>query len=578
MPALTILFRLIVVSLLVSCSLSTVAADIISKNDLDAQKEFLQLKIDSSKESQQKDIDGLNKRVEGVDKRVDDQVSRVADIGNQVDRFGICITVLLFLAGVFGYFSAANKAREEAREATKQWLEKHFQTLQQKIKSLEESAALAQTRIDSTVDGVNAHATAAKEYIQRNLDSTNNSIGQISRSDDEALQQSAEQIRSTPEANYSFEDWDTRAFAAYRAEQLEDAALFWKRAATVPGAGAVRTAQALHNRSVVLRQLRRWNDAKTTLEELIASYGNDPSPELQLIMSKALLGLGVTFSNLQDDNAAIAAYDKLISLHDDGESPALREQIAKAMFNKGLKLGQMGLADEEITTYENLLSRYAADNSAALREPIANALLNKGFTLGQIQRSEDAIAAYDQLITLYNNDDSPAIRVQVVKATVNKGIQLGQMQRNDEAVSIFEHLITRYGNDASPDLQEPIAHALNGRGFFRLLEAKKNWTKQEDRANLLSQAETELQRALTGIPGWGTALGNLAYVQWLQGKTLETEQNFRAALVATVSGGETLYRATLDDIAQYTTPEDDGFRKLVERLWEEYQTQQPTKD
>ena len=120
------LLRLLVISLTLVSSLPAAAGGI-SKDVLDAQKELLQLKIDSGKELLQKDIEAQGKRLDALDKRIDDQVNRVSDIGNAVDRsatisgwIGILIAVLLAAGGLVGYFSIVEKAKREARETRQQ--------------------------------------------------------------------------------------------------------------------------------------------------------------------------------------------------------------------------------------------------------------------------------------------------------------------------------------------------------------------------------------------------------------------------------------------------------------------------
>ena len=90
------------IAICLAASWPCTAKESVSQDDLSAQKELLQAKLDANKELTQKDIEILYKRFDAVDKRIDDQVSRVSDIGNSVDRFttiigviGTLITVLL---------------------------------------------------------------------------------------------------------------------------------------------------------------------------------------------------------------------------------------------------------------------------------------------------------------------------------------------------------------------------------------------------------------------------------------------------------------------------------------------------
>lgn len=494
------LLRFFALCLLLHLSLPAISGNGIGKDELDAQKEWLLLKIDSGKELAQKDIEAQGKRLDALDKRIDDQVSRVSDIGNAVDRFSvvtgwiaILITGVLALGGLLGYLSVTKKAREEAEVVSeitsKKWFDDNHQTLSERIRDLENAVAQALEKIAHSVADVEMHRQSAINTIQNGITSGVDSNPKLSPEDEEGLRASVKQLKDKPEANYSFDDWNTRAFAAYQARQFEDAALFWKYAAEVPNAGAVNTAQALFNRAVTLSDLKR--------------------------------------------------------------------------------------DDEAIVLYDQLIATYADDKTSALREQVARAMGSKAFRLGQKEKNEEATALYDQLIATYADDKTPALREQVGRAMLNKAVALGKMEKSEEAIALCEQLIATYANDKTPALCRQVAMAMNGNGFNYLMLAKKNWNTQEHALHSLMQAEQCLQTCLEKKAQWGMALGNLAYVQWLLQRPTDSEASFRTALKSKENGGDELYKLTLDDVAQYTIPEDVDFKEMVERLWAEYKGQPP---
>lgn len=368
--------------------------------------------------------------------------------------------------------------------------------------------------------------------MQKNMASSTDNNQQISAEDVAGLRASDKQLKDKPEANYSFDDWNTRAFAAYQARQYEDAALFWKRAAEIPNVGAEKTAQTLFNRAVALSDLKRNEEAISTYDQVIYTYRADPAP-------------------------------------------AIRELVAKATLNKGVTHSQMGHNDKEIATYDQLIDTYRADPAPAIRGQVANAMVNKGVAHGQIGDNDKEIATYDQVIDAYRADSTPAIRELVAKAMVNKGITHGQMSDNGKAITTYEQVIDTYLADPAPAIREQVAQALNGRGFNSLLTAKQALSNQnKPEANeLLHKALADLQAAIERKPECGAILGNLAYVQWLLKLPAEAEATFRNALNSKENGGEFLYKATLNDIAQHPIPEDAGFHEMVKRLWVEFQAQ-----
>ena len=609
------------IAICLAASWPCTAKESVSQDDLSAQKELLQAKLDANKELTQKDIEILYKRFDAVDKRIDDQVSRVSDIGNSVDRFttiigviGTLITVLLTLGGLIGYFSVVAKVRETAQETAKKWLQENEKELRSRTDTLHSNA---QEAINTTLEGVTNSASEAKAAMER----AQKEIGRtqpdapatpVSRKDTETLQRRSEELKSIPENSYSFDDWNTRAFAAYNDGRLERAALYWENAAKIPAAGAENSASALFNQGVSLGQLHKHDAAIAAFDQLISRYTNDTSNALREQVAKAIVNSGATHGQMGDNDKAIAAYEQVIATY--SSDPALREPVATAMVNKGIRLGKMGDNEKEIAAYEQVIAAYSSDptptlreqvaramvnkgfthgqmgdnekeiaayeqviatysSDPALREPVARAMVNKGATHGQMGANDKAIATYEQVIDTYSSDPAPALREQVAKAMVNKGITHGKMGNNDKEIATYEQVIDTYSSDPAPALHEQVTRALNCKGFTLLLSAKEQLVSGDGHQanNLLQKGETDLQAAVERKPQWGIALGNLAYIQWLLKRPAESEATFRDALTAKDDGGEHLYKDTLDDITQHPIPEDAAFREMVTRVWTEFQ-------
>ena len=446
--------RLLVLSLLFSLSLASPASEQASKADLEAQKESLQLKIDTNQALTQKDIENLKSQLDGAGKRIDDQSNRIGDIGLSVTWFGILITLLFGIGGFSGYISAKNKAKEEAQQASKEWIKDNQAKLERKIQQLEETveqvqqkAEQAHQQIDNSASRVEQHSQDVDALMDR-IESQIVRAQSISPEDKIRLHDNIKNITEKPESEYSFKDWNKRAFDCYNSEKFEEAALYWKRASEIPNIGNLHKVIALFFRAIVFRKMNQTNEA--------------------------------------------------------------------------------------ISIYEQIIRDFGADSAPTVRRRVAGALVNKGVCLRQLGKPEDAIAVYDQVISDYAADSNPAMR-------------------------------------------EPVAGALNGKGFTYLQKAKQAWAEPEKRLALLEEAQVNLSASLKKYSDSAITLGNLAYTQWLLGDQQASEDTFRSALTAPGNGGEFLYRATLDDIAQYPVPEDEGFRAMVERLWQEYQAQAPAK-
>ncbi|MDR0225078.1 MAG: tetratricopeptide repeat protein [Burkholderiaceae bacterium] len=458
--------RRLALGLLLCPALIAFADEPVSKELLDAQKEFLLLKIDNGREIVQKDMEAMKSRIDAFDKRVDDHGSRVGDIGQSVDRWAIALGGILAFLGLFGYFSIAKKSADEANKASEEWFRKNQNSLLERIQELEHAASQGRLKIDSSVSDTEKYSKQAMEQMQKRINASGEKAQPISEAGEKALHQSAEELKEKPEANYSFDDWNTRAFEAYRSGKYEDAALYWKRASTVTGAGSINALQAGFNRSVALGDLKRFGEALESYGQLIDAYFDDPMLAIREQVARAMFNKGITLGQMHKPKEEVAVYEQLIATYWGDATPALREQVAGAMFNKGITLGQMQRPEEALAVYEQLISTYARDSTPALRAQVAAAMLGKGITLGKMQNLKDGVAVYEQLIATYAGDATPALREQVAKAMLNKGVILGQMQKQGEEATVYEQLIATYAGDATPALRAQVAKAMLNKGII----------------------------------------------------------------------------------------------------------------
>jgi len=364
----------------------------LQQSKLESQKELQVKELESQKALQVKDIETVRQQITAVDKRVDDQL---AQLGQSIDRFGtlttllsVVITVLLVLGGFLGYRNAKSEAKEAAsdvaRASAQEWFDKQAEQLREQIKALGHKAAQLHIEMDGHAQGVQAYAAdveraikTVQESIVKNGAQTPSALADSTK----VLAQRDRELKASNEDSYSFDDWNTRAHAAYTAGALEDAAYFWFKAAGVADASATSVAKVLINR-------------------------------------------GITQGQLSQHEAEIASYDEVLHRFGDAAEPALREQVARALVNKGVTQGQVNQNEAEIATYDEVLRRFGDAAEPALREQVAMALLYKGITQGQMNQNEAAMATFDEVLRRFGNAAEPALRETVARATVNKdGIQ-----------------------------------------------------------------------------------------------------------------------------------------------------------
>ncbi|MDR3413908.1 MAG: hypothetical protein P4L87_23590 [Formivibrio sp.] len=505
--------------------LALFAADnTVTQGELDHAKEVIQLKVDSGNQI-------LITRIDNQDKRIEDQKGRIDDVKSRVDWFvgslGILITALAAVAGTFGYYSVKNKAQETAeieankvapkiaRETAEDWFKTHHDELEHKLIAFQKRI----TELENVAhENVNKTITAFTKRLESlSVNTTNSPAGNGTE------EITAEDLTRKPEAEYTFQDWNTRAFAAHSDGDMEGSARYWKQAALASQATPRQIAQSLFNAGVAL-------GAQNRIEE------------------------------------EMAIYEQIISRFDRDLEPALCEQVAKARLNKGIRLSELERYEETIAILDQLIASFGNTSEPTLREQVAKAMLTKAVTLGKLERYEETITIFDHLIASFGDAHEPTLREQVAKAMIYKTVALNLLQRNDEVIPIYDQIIARFGNAPEPTLREQVSHAQVGKGFKLLCLAKKYWANKSSCQQLLQQAQHFFQAALAQSPEKGIVLGNQAYCAHLLGQTSTVRDLLRQALT---EGGKWLYEATLDDLAIHPAPPDTEFRVLLDEVWGE---------
>lgn len=572
----------------------------IPESDFNAYKELAQVKLDAAKESLQKDVAALGTRVDNQDKRIDQQGNRIGDVSISLTWFGILLTLLAIIAGFVGYYTASTKARKEAQEEAKKavddWLKTHEADLKQRIKAAEDFAADSRTHIQTFEDEINqlkaqlsdkliahtnnkmAEANALVEDAKRQLQATiAQSAGQTTPpalpEALAALQALGEHLRHKSEAEYTFEDWNDRAFAALAQDRFEDAAQYWQRASEHPNAEAAQIAQALSYKGFALGRLGHIQEEIAAYDVVDARYAEDTSPTVREIVARTLVNKGVALGKRGSNYEAIAVDELIETRYSSDISPTMREQVAKALVNRGNAFGRIEQTDEAIASYDLVEARYTSDSPPTLREQVARALLNKGIALGKLGRNEAAIKAFDLVDARYTSDAEQGLREQVASALVCKSITLQRLERRGEAAAVADLVETRYAIDATPRLRGLVAQVRNSRGFWLLCRAKAEWANMNLRQLNLDVATSLFELAEAQVDDKPIVLGNRAYCAHLRGEPVEVVRPLLER--ALKDGGERLYTATLDDLAIHPVPEDAAFRVLLDEVWAEVRGEDP---
>jgi len=484
--------------------------------------------------------------------RLNDMSSRIGDIDIWLTSFSIIVSVALGALALIGFFTVSAKARkeaqDEARKAVDDWLRTHEADLKQRIKAAEDFAAESRTHIQAFEDEIKqlkaqlsdkliAHtnqqmaetaalADEAKRRIQASMAQPSGpATPAVPPAALQALQAQAESLRHKEEADYTFEDWDDRAFAAFEDGKFEDAAECWKRASEFQGASPVQVVRTLVNKGIALGHLKRYGESIDTNDHVYRHfYAVDNAPPMRDLVSQALYNKANTLSKLGRTEAAVTAYELLDAHYREDTTPNMQLRLAKALIDKGLTLGQRGHTDDELKAYRRVEMRYANGTAPALRELVAKALFNSAVSLEQIGRTEDALAAYDR-IEAYSTDNTTS------------------------------------------ELHKRVAKARNGKGAILLYRAKANWADLPQRQADLSAAVRLFEQAEREHPDRPLVLGNRAYCAHLRSEPIGVVRSLLER--ALKDGGEWLYKGIVDDLAIHPIPEDAAYRTLLDAVWTE---------
>ncbi len=108
--------------------------------------------------------------------------------------------------------------------------------------------------------------------------------------------------------------------------------------------------------------------------------------------------------------------------------------------------------------------------------------------------------------------------------------------------------------------------------------AKKEWQtpkKENEAREILSQALADVDASLEVDPDKSIPLGNKGYALFLLGRPEEAEPVLRHALKL---GGERLRNGELEDADIHPLPQDEAFKALINRLWDEVAAEAVDKD
>ena len=344
------------------------------------QQAVLEAKFNAEKEKTELQIQGLDKRMEDKTQELD---KRIGGIGFSINIFGILLTALLGGFGLIGLVSVKRRAGEEAEKAAKetadQWFKAKGEALESEIELLRVKLGEKHNEVSEQANEFSELVTKAKQCLQAQVSEPSSARNQSEPTaealkSNEALAKEADLLRHKPEADYSFDDWNTRAFNAFRQQDLAAAVMYWASAAKIEDASKLQIAQAMLNKGFALNKLECFDEAIDAYVGVIERFGKEPEPELRELVARAMLSKGTALGLLDRFGEAIEAYVGVIERfgkEPEPELPELRELVAYAMCNKGFVLSKLNEHKNAIVAYNEVISRFGEASEPELCEIVA---------------------------------------------------------------------------------------------------------------------------------------------------------------------------------------------------------------
>jgi len=305
-------------------------------------------KFEHLKELKNQDLIRLELEVESQNRIIEQLNHQIDWLGHLISYGSVVITVLLLLIGFFAYRNARNDAQKIAKEETESQVEKWFkQNNNQVIKhmnSMERHVSNLRNRLDELEVGIQSEANDHRQSMRAVVDKaikqgiTDNPVV-ASQELKQAFESAIQDLERKTVATYSYNDWNTKAFAAFHAGKFEWAAEFWGYA----------------------------SGAATNDDEYALS-----------IYNKALVYHPKYLNNPQ---VGIDTYNILLDKFLESDLLFIQTHVALSLLSKAFLLGKLNRAEEASFCDNEVIKRFSTSTEPKLLSYVANAYCSEGFRL-----------------------------------------------------------------------------------------------------------------------------------------------------------------------------------------------------
>ena len=371
-----------------------------------------------------KDLAVLKETKAGLEKRQNEitavQANSLAAIANQTTMLGnliatasILITLLVFGAGYFTFKGATRNAKEEAREASKNWFDQNATDvsaqivgLKKRVEHVEAEATFASASIKENAARVAAETEGYAKSLKQAGDVLFKTSGHAQgyTSTDDADQAAinfvrgiSEALKAKPESEFTAENFYARGLADYTNQNYEAALLAFENAIRKCGENVLiqQRAEYLFAKASVLGLLRKPLQAIGVYEELDQRFGDDSTPAVRRLVASGLVNKGFTLEKLDEHEQAITVYDDIEQRFGEDVTPGIPEQVARALNGKGFtqmmtakkRWGDERLRKDFLVSAAHILKRALLQHEGKTRHFI---LGNLGYVQFLSEKHQDA--------------------------------------------------------------------------------------------------------------------------------------------------------------------------------------------
>lgn len=431
-------------------------ASVAGASDAASVKE-LKSRVELDRQLLEKDLKALDVRIDVVDRRIDAQNEHVSHGLDLLGHMLTVLTIVLTVGGVAGYLTVSGKAKAEARSVAKgeveNWFAEHAESarnaideLRVQLQAMQENASIIYAHHRDRMSDIDAATKALQEEI--------NSRGRtgervMSAEASLALAQSAKIAKDKPASERSADDWNGRAFDAYRNKDWLVAKESWEALSMLPGIGSVDKAEAMLNLAHVQAILGDNEGALNSYRGVVSKFSHSSEPELICLVVRALSSAAEILSKSGKKDEAIGFYDEAIARGQRESDVDVLDATATAMFNKGCVLGDLGDWSGAVSSYLQAIDKISSSADTDHRI-LAMSLVNLGGAQAKLGNMVLAIQAYDRVVDSMGDSSDEDIRIQVAKSLMAKGRALISTGKKDEGISMFDTLKSFAFNSRNP--------------------------------------------------------------------------------------------------------------------------------